>query len=111
MLTQSGLAHDSKLDVMSFRKGGMGLVSDDIYIGLDGDRNELEIAKKRWQGRPSNKCEVVIVDNHGVLPDSGDLDSDSVRVILFSPKRVRFVDYKEGKTGYYNRYPDPKIKR
>ncbi len=109
MLTQSGLAQDSRLDLKCFRKGGVGAVSDGIFIILDGDRNELQVAEKRWQGRPSDKCEVVIVDSKGVLPDGADLASDSVRVIIFSPKRVRFVDYKLGQTGYYERFPRSKV--
>jgi len=109
MPTQSGLAQDSRLDLKCFRKGGVGVVSDGIFVILDGDRNELQVAGKRWQGRPSDKGEVVIVDSKGVLPDSANLASDSIRVIMFSPKRVRFVDYKLGHTGYYERFHKPKV--
>lgn len=94
----------SNLDQESWpRKGGVGVISDDIYILLDHDRNGMTIAGTDWTGKPYSESEVLLTDGKRVLTEKDDLSCNTLRVVIFTPNKVRYIDYKHGQAGYYKR--------
>jgi len=106
-----------------FAKGGIGMISEEIYVivkSAKNDRNELivkppghlgrdqsaPVPETRWKGKSTNEAEVVIFFESKVwtqqqLPDGFDL-SRSV-VVSFERDKVRYFDFRKMAGGYYRR--------
>jgi len=90
-----------------WRKGGVGLIVEDVYVDLNSKRNKLILADRQvWEGLPAVKVEVVIVENGKAYLTSelppGFKISDSI-VISFQVGRVYFYDFKTMDGGFYSR--------
>jgi len=88
-------------------KGGIGIISKDLYIVLKSKKNELFFtAGERWTGREVTSPEVVVVFEGRFwlaqeLPNKFDL-SKSI-VVSFEGDKVRFFDFDRMSGGYYRR--------
>jgi hypothetical protein len=91
------------LNGRNFKKGGVGLVSGDVFVIVDGARNEIVLANKRWEGRPASEPEVVLTDGRRVLCAVPGADSGELRVVFFSPTEVRYIDQTTKSSGVYLR--------
>jgi len=88
-------------------KGGIGIISEHLYIVVNSARNELVLsAGHRWVGLDASRPEIVIFFEGTVwspqgLPDRFDL-SNAV-VVSFEGDKVRFFDFRKMFGGYYRR--------
>ena|ERR1041385_8283145 len=93
-----------------FAKGGIGIVSENLYIVVKSAKNELVLgAGGRWAGLDAGRPEVVIFFEGRIwslqaIPDRFDL-SKAV-VISFESDKVRFFDFHSMSGGYYRRIKD-----
>ena len=90
-----------------FAKGGMGIISGNLYIAVKSAKNELVLnGGEKWVGLDASKPEAVIFfagriwSSHG-LPDQFDL-SKAV-VVSFEGNKVRFFDFQKMSGGYYKK--------
>jgi len=90
-----------------FAKGGLGIVSTNLYIDLKSDNNELLLsAGNRWVGQGATTQEVAIFFDNKIwppqaLPNGFDLSKSAV--ISFEGDKVRFFDFGKMSGGYYKR--------
>lgn len=91
------------VDTPCLKKGGLGVIRDDIYIKVDDENNALLLKQAEWTGKVRTNSEAVLVSKHHILKD-GELPSgNDLLVIVFSPAQVRFIDYKDKRAGTYQR--------
>jgi hypothetical protein len=88
-----------------FAKGGLGIVTPNLYIKLRSERNQLLLADgKKWTGVRIEQPEIVIVF-HGQawqkVPEGFDLAT--AIVVSFENDRVRFFDFNRMEGGFYRR--------
>jgi hypothetical protein len=85
------------------RKGGLGIVDRETYIVLDEKRNAVIVGGKQWDGLPRQETEVVLTDGRilGSLP-AGELKD--LRIMIFSPKEVHFINPSANAGGIYRRF-------
>lgn len=89
-----------------FGKGGLGIVTPNLYINLRTERNQLLLADgKKWIGKDAEQPEIVIVF-HGQawqqVPDAFDLAT--AIVVSFEKDRVRFFNFNRMEGGFYKRH-------
>jgi hypothetical protein len=90
-----------------FAKGGIGIVSTDLYIDLKSSKNELLLnAGNKWTGQNVSTQEVIMFFDNKIwppqaLPNGFDLSKSAV--ISFEGDRVRFFDFGKMSGGYYKR--------
>ena len=89
-----------------WRKGGIGTISDKVYVDLTSAHNRLWIDKTQWEGLNSDQTQLVTVYG-GKLYTESDLPSDfklsGAVVISFQKARVYFYDFPTKDGGYYSR--------
>jgi len=97
------------LDSPQLRKGGVGIIGNsDVYVSLDEERNALILpAGKEWHGKKSTEGEVVLVDNERVLGSIPVPSTSNLKIIIFSPSDVHYVDMSLRVGGKYARYTGP----
>ncbi len=92
-------------------KGGIGIVTREIYIDLKSRKNELILkGDDRWEGEDRVAEQVVFVYQNrvwepGVMTKGFDLAK--AIVISFENDRVRFFDFVTMKGGFYRRENQP----
>lgn len=95
-------------DNQFFSKGGIGIITKDLYIDLRSSKNELRMpAGKEWTGKDSSIPELVFVFDGrvwapDVAPGTG-FDLSKSIVISFETDKVRFFDFAKESGGYYRR--------
>ncbi|MBS1991735.1 MAG: hypothetical protein JSS83_14540 [Cyanobacteria bacterium SZAS LIN-3] len=88
-----------------WRQGGIGMLGNDTYILIDSDKNAIKVSGKLWEGLPNSQSQTVYLDGQKVI-EAGALDGKSEPVvIMFSKSKVRFIDYKNKRAGYFRRFP------
>ena len=93
------------LDSRAISKGGLGKIGDDeLYAVLDEKQNGVLIAGTEWRGRDSKEPQVVIIGDHRVLGSVDASGVSGIKVILFSPKQVRYVDLSNNSGAKYLRH-------
>lgn len=109
------VSHDQKVNVkkMSFpdsefwRKGGVGIIVEDVYVDLTSQKNKLLLEDKRtWEGLESSKNEIVVVYRGKVYPQAelpSDFKISNSIWISFQVNRVYFYDFSAMDGGYYSR--------
>ncbi|HKM90926.1 MAG TPA: hypothetical protein VJX29_09930 [Candidatus Acidoferrales bacterium] len=101
------LAGDWVMNFPGWRQGGVGLIAQDEYIVLDGERNELILpGGKKWLGRKSSDLEVVLTDGLrviGSVPVSEE-EASHLIIILFSPASARTINLAHNNGARYKRF-------
>ncbi len=99
------LLGESLLNAPYFSKGGLGLIdSKETYIVLDDVQNKILLNHQEWQGLDSSKTEIVLVDDRRVLGSVGGVDLSNLKIVVFSPKEVHFVNMSNYAGGRFPRY-------
>lgn len=88
------------------RKGGVGEISDKVYVDLASSRNRLWLDRTSWEGLNSDQTQLVVL--YGGKPyTESDLPSDfklsGAVIVSFQKTRVYFYDYTTRDGGYYSR--------
>jgi hypothetical protein len=94
---------DVVLNSAQVEKGGIGVVDKDDFLVLREARNSLVASDKRWQGRPSGETEIVLTDGKEVVGVRQKLDLSKLKIVLFSPEEVRFINLSGNSGGKYLR--------
>ena len=99
----NGMLGEYVLGSPAMRKGGLGIVDRETYIVLDEKRNAVIVGGKQWDGLPRQETEVVLTDGRilGSLPP-GELKD--LRIMIFSPKEVHFINPSANAGGIYRRF-------
>jgi hypothetical protein len=97
----------AKADNQCVAKGGVGFISDGLYIVTNSPLNELILAEgKRWYGDSAPLPQLVAVRNDStILESSLPAFGDFSRTVFvsFEADTIRFLDVKNGQGGYYVR--------
>jgi hypothetical protein len=91
-------------------KGGVGIIDSDEYVSPESKRNELEIKGRNWFGKSWNENQIVVIDDQRVLSsisgkDLSNEDFSTLKIVIFTPKEIRFIDLSRGMGGFYERRP------
>lgn len=98
------LLNDAMLNSHVMSMGGVGGVDRNTYVVIDKGRNTvITRGRRRWIGDSSNKTQLVVVGDKGVLWSSSVLSASSLKVILFMPSEIHFVDLYNGLGGRFAR--------
>ncbi len=110
MGADEGVGHLKKFlgENVAFSKGGVGIVTENVYIIVDSDKNELLLgdAHKKWTGLSrEDKQVVILLGDHlfdpSKLPE--DYNLTKATVISFEKNEIRFVDFPSEQAGFYRR--------
>lgn len=91
------------LNGQKIKKGGVGVIDKETFVVLGEQRNTVVVAGKKWQGKPSNKHEVVLTDGRRVLSSADDVGVSNLKILVFSPKEVRYINLSNNSGGKYPR--------
>lgn len=91
------------LNEKKMKKGGVGVIDKQTFVVLNETNNAVVIAGKKWQGKPSSESEVVLTDGHRVLSPTDPVDTAILKILVFSPKEVRYIDLSNNSGGKYLR--------
>jgi hypothetical protein len=92
------------LGSLAMRKGGLGIVDRETYIVLDEERNAVIVGGKQWDGLPRQKTEVVLTDGRRILGSVPANELRDLRILIFSPKGVYFINPSANAGGIYRRF-------
>jgi hypothetical protein len=92
------------LGSLAMRKGGLGIVDRETYIVLDEERNAVIVGGKQWDGLPRQKTEVVLTDGRRILGSVPASELRDLRILIFSPKEVHFINPSANAGGIYRRF-------
>jgi hypothetical protein len=96
---------DYVLNSRTIPKGGVGRIGEDeSYVVLDEEQNAILIGDKEWKGKNSKQAELVILGDHRVLGSVDVSGAPSLKIILFSPEQVRYVDLSNNSGANYPRH-------
>lgn len=95
------------LDGKQLSKGGVGIIGQsDIFVSLNEERNALILpGGKDWYGKKSTEGEVMLLDSERVLGSIPVPNTSNLKIIIFSPSDVHYVDMSLHIGGKYVRYP------
>jgi len=89
---------------LCMRKGGLGIIDRQTYIVLDETRNAVIVGDKQWNGLPRQQTEVVLTDGHRILGSVPAGELKDLRIMIFSPAQVQFINPSENSGGIYRRF-------
>jgi len=89
---------------LAMRKGGIGIVDRETYVVLDEARNAVIVSGKQWDGLPRQKTEVVLTDGRRILGSVPAGELGELRILIFSPKEVHFINPSANSGGVYRRF-------
>ncbi|MDO8704978.1 MAG: hypothetical protein Q7J84_08535 [Sulfuricaulis sp.] len=92
------------LNSPNMRKGGVGIVDGETFVLLDEKKNELKISGKKWQGEESNKQQIVLTDGRQVFGSVTVEDVSKLKILIFTPSQVRYINLTNNTGGKYARY-------
>ena len=92
------------LNSPNMRKGGAGIVDGETFVLLDEKKNELKISGKKWQGEESNKQQIVLTDGRQVFGSVTVEDVSKLKILIFTPSQVRYINLTNNTGGKYSRY-------
>jgi hypothetical protein len=92
------------LGSLAMRKGGLGIVDRETYIVLDEPRNGVIVGGEKWSGLPRQKTEVVLTDGRRALGSLPAGELADLRILIFSPKEVHFINPSGNSGGIYRRF-------
>jgi len=95
---------DYVLGSLAMRKGGLGIVDRETYIVLDEPRNAVIVGGKQWDGLPRQNTEVVLTDGRRILGSVPAGELGDLRILIFSPKQVHFINPSANNGGVYRRF-------
>jgi len=88
----------------AMRKGGIGIVDRGTYIVLDEKRNAVIVGGKQWDGLPRQNPEVVLTDGRRILGSLPAGELRDLRILIFSPTEVHFINPSANAGGIYRRF-------
>jgi hypothetical protein len=97
------LLGDVVLNGVKIRKGGIGVIDRSTFIVLDDTRNAILVARKRWQGRKAGESEAVLLDGRHVLGPGDRVDRSTLKLVIFTPTEVHYVNLSNNSGGRYQR--------
>jgi hypothetical protein len=105
-------AMETNLCLFPHGKGGIGIISENLFVTTGTKRNEIEWGygenSKKWIGRKASKPEVVVFFEGKVWPPQSlphGFDKSKSVVVSFEENNIRFYDYAHHQGGYYERQP------
>jgi len=99
---------DLVLNEQKLKKGGVGVIDAKTFIVVDESRNAMFISDKRWDGKPADEMEVALSDDQRVLGSVPITDLSHLRIVIFSPAEIRFIDLSNNTGGRYLRAEGPR---
>lgn len=90
--------HDRKM-----KKGGVGVIDKETFLALGEKQNTIVIGGKKWRGKNSDQSEVVLMDGYKILGSGDNLDIKRLKIVVFSPTEVRYIDLSNNTGGTYIR--------
>lgn len=90
--------HERKL-----KKGGVGVIDKETFLVLNEKQNTLIVGGQKWRGRNSDGAEVVLISEDKVFPLPHSVDTARLKLIVFSPADVRYIDVSNNRGGVYLR--------
>ena len=96
-----------------YGKGGVGIVSTDLYVFTKSKWNEIDWGEgenaKKWTGRSASQAEVVVFFDDKIWPLQSlphAFDKSKSVVISFEKEHIRFYDYVHKGRCNYERDPE-----
>lgn len=99
------LVNDKVVNQLFFKKSGLGIIRDDIYIVLDRADNELFIGGVSSTHKKKEETEIVFCNKSGVVNPKTKSEVSDLVAIVFSPHQVWFVDPSDNSAGRFERAP------
>lgn len=99
------LLGESVLNETKPAKGGIGVITKDVFVVLREAKNAVFVSGKKWEGMDSTEPEVVLTDGRKVLASLHGTDLDKLVILVFSPGEVRYIDLSRASGGRYIRQP------
>jgi hypothetical protein len=87
-------------------KGGFGPAGNDVYVVINGKRNEIcwgTYGAMTWTGKAKEKQETVVFDGSRVVPFRWPALKNRPVIFRFTPERIYIYDLKNCSGGYYLR--------
>ena len=102
----SGLLGKVVLNEEKFAKGGIGIIRKNLFVKLNEPRNAIILNDESWEGRASDRNEIVIVDGNKIIniTDNHELNLDKLVIIIFSKDEIRYIDLDKMSGGKYIRH-------
>jgi len=91
------------LNTEEWKKGGVGIIDENVFILTDRRNNSIRIFGKEWEGKESSVEEVVVIDGNRVVCCLDGADTSKLKIVLFSPSEVHFIDLSNNTGGKYVR--------
>lgn len=91
------------LNGRKFKKGGVGVIDKDAFALVDERRNSIVVASQKWEGREANQSELVVIDGSNVANSIPVTDASTLRIVLFLPADVRYINFSNNSGGRYSR--------
>lgn len=85
------------------KKGGVGIVDSETFILLQEERNSMSLAEKKWQGEKVSESEIVLTDGRRVIGSMHGVDVSKLKIVMFSPAEVRYINLSNNTGGKYSR--------
>ena len=92
------------LNSPNMRKGGVGIVDSETFVFLDEKKNAVKISGKTWQGEDSIRQQIVLTNGRRVLGSITAKDLSKLRILIFTPSEVRYINLTNNTGGKYSRY-------
>lgn len=98
------LLRSSAMEDLKLRKGGVGIIDKDTFVFLDYPKNTLRVSNKMWSGESADHGEIVVTDGQRVSQSLAAIPKKNIKIIIFAPGEVRFIDPTSNTGGRYLRY-------
>ncbi len=94
----------------SISKGGVGIIASDEYVFPEDKKNGVKINGRTWTGKDWSEGEIVVTDSEHILAsvsgkDLSTVDPSTLKIVIFTPKQIHYLDLSLGKGGFYERHP------
>jgi hypothetical protein len=94
-------------DEQYLAKGGIGIASQNVYVVVKSEFNEIVLPSDRWSGSSRSTPEVVYVQDSKAYRSASDVPAfelSKCTLIAFQPDRIYVYDFSLGEGGYYLRH-------
>ena len=91
------------LNGQRLRKGGVGIIDKETFVVLKEHRNVLILSGQRWEGKESSEPEVVLTDGRSVLSSIQGMNVSDLKILIFTPTEVRYINLSNNSGGKYLR--------
>lgn len=92
------------LGSLAKRNDGQGVVDRETYVVLDEARNAVIVGGQKWEGLPRQETEFVLTDGRRILGSVPAGEMPDLRILIFTPKDVHFINPSANTGGIYRRF-------